>query len=192
MFKIINMRSSRGKLNNRFEGRSFDKKIDQFFEAGKQIADGISGARPGTRKKSSFREFSRRNVRNVGNWVTDKMDSFFEDDFEEWNNEDIDINEKEFKSFSRGDDVEEDFSFQGKRPLEAISLRSKDKIIDQQKKLAPSNDYSNQDWEEDSFFQTNKWKRPVHKKDESHLNQKFDNNRASVTRNFPRSRRSRL
>tara|TARA_Y100001933_G_scaffold85058_1_gene86321 strand:+ start:68 stop:436 length:369 start_codon:yes stop_codon:yes gene_type:complete len=106
------MRSSRRKLNNRSDVANFDKKIDQFFEAGKQIVDGFSGARPGTRKKSSFRDFSRRNVKNVGNWVTDKVDSFFEDDFEEWNNDDADIEEK-------------DFSFQGKRPLEAISLRSK-------------------------------------------------------------------
>ncbi len=189
---MINMRSSRRKLNNRFDGESFDKKIDQFFEAGKQIADGFSGARPGTRKKSSFREFSRRNVRNVGNWVTDKMDSFFEDDFEEGNNYDINMDEKEFKTFRRGGDAEEDFSFHVKRPLEAISLRLKDKIIDQQKKLAPSKDHSNQDWEEDSFFQTNKWKRPVQKEDESHLDQKSYNKRISVTRNLPRSRRSRL
>ena len=173
------MKSSRRKFNNKFDVGSFDKKIDQFFEAGKQIADGISGARPGTRKKSSFRDFSRRNVKNVGNWVTDKVDSFFEDDFEEWNNDDADIEEK-------------DFSFQGKRPLEAISLRSKEKIIDQQKKLGPSKDYSNQGWEEDSFFQTNKWKRPFQKKDESHLDQKSDNKKVSTTRNFPRSRRSRL
>ena len=192
MFKIINMKSSRRKFNNKFDVGSFDKKIDQFFEAGKQIADGISGARPGTRKKSSFRDFSRRNVRNVGNWVTDKMDSFFEDDFEEWNNEDIDIDEKEFKSFSRGDDVEEDFLSQGKRPLEAISLRSKDKIIDQQKKLGPSKDYTNQEWEDDSFFQTNKWKRPFHQKDESYFDKKSENKRISGTRNFPRSRRSRI
>ena len=173
------MRSSRRKLNNRSDVANFDKKIDQFFEAGKQIVDGFSGARPGTRKKSSFRDFSRRNVKNVGNWVTDKVDSFFEDDFEEWNNDDADIEEK-------------DFSFQGKRPLEAISLRSKEKIIDQQKKLGPSKDYSNQGWEEDSFFQTNKWKRPFQKKDESHLDQKSDNKKVSTTRNFPRSRRSRL
>ena len=186
------MKSSRRKLNNRSDRVNFDKKIDQFFEAGKQIADGFSGARPGTRKKSSFRELSRRNVRNVGNWVTDKIDSFFEDEFEEWNNDDIDIDAKEFKSFRRGGDVQEDFSFQGKRPLEAISLRSKDKIIDQQKKLAPSKDYSNQDWEDDSFFQTNKWKRPFHKKDESHLDQTSDSKRISAVRNFPRSRRSRI
>ena len=186
------MRSSRRKLNNRSDGVNFDQRFEQIFEAGRQIADGFSGTRPGSRKRQSFRDFSRRNVRNVGNWVTDKMDSFFEDDFEEWGNDDIDIDEKEFKSFRRSCDAEEDFSYQGKRPLEAISLRSKDKIIDQQKKLAPSKDYSNQDWEEDSFFQTNKWKRPSHKKDESLLDQKSDNKRISASRNFPRSRRSRL
>jgi len=186
------MRSSRRKLNNRFDGVNFDRKIDQFFEAGKQIADGFSGARPGTRKTSSIREFSRRNVRNVGNWVTDKMDSFFEDDFEEWDNEDIDLDEKEFKSFRRGDNADEDFSFQGKRPLEAISLRSKDATIEKQRKLPPSKDYSNEEWEKDSFFQTNKWKRSSHKKEDSRSDQKPENKRISIGRNLPRSRRRRL
>jgi len=187
------MASSRRKFNNnRFDGVNFDKKIDQFFEAGRQIADGFSGARPGRRKISSFRDFSRRNVRNVGNWVTDKMDTFFEDDFEQWSNDDNDIEAKEFKSFRRSGDAEEDFLYKGKRPLEAISLRSKDKIIDQQKKLGPSKDYSDQDWEEDTFFQTHKWKRPSYQKGESILDQKSDNKRISTARNFPRSRRSRL
>ena len=184
------MRSSRRKLNNRSDGVNFDQRFEQIFEAGRQIADGFSGTRPGTRKRQSFRDFSRRNVRNVGNWVTDKMDSFFEDDFEEWSDDDID--EKEFKSFRRSVNDEEDFACHGKRPLKSISLRLKDKIIDQQKKLAPSKDYSNQDWEEDSFFQTNKWKRPSQKKDDSSLNQKSDHKRISTSRNFPRSRRSRL
>ena len=186
------MASSRRKFNNsKLDGVNFDKKIDQFFEAGRQIADGFSGTRPGTRKRQSFRDFSRRNVRNVGNWVTDKMDSFFEDDFEEWSNDDIEIDEKEYKSYSRGPDAEEDFLFQEKRPLEAISLRLKDNIVEQQKRLAPSKDDSNQGWEEDSFFQTNKWKRPSEKRDEYQLDQKSDVNRKSLGRNFPRSRRSR-
>ena len=162
------------------------------MKQGRQIADGFSGTRPGKRKNSSFRAFSQRNVRNVSNWVTDKMDYFFEDDFEEWNNDDIDIDEKEFKSFRRSDDGEEDVMCKGKKPLEAISLRSKNKIIEQQKKLGPSKDYSNQEWEEDSFFQTNKWKRPSHKQDESYFDQKSDNKRISTARNFPRSRRNRL
>ena len=186
------MRSSRRKFNNRSDGVNFDQKFEQIFEAGRQIADGFSGTRPGTRKRQSFRDFSRRNVRNVGNWVTDKMDSFFEDDLEEWSNDDIDIDEKEFKSFSRRPDVEEDFSSHEKRPLESISLRLKDNNIEQQKRLAPSKDDFNQGWEEDSFFQTNKWKRPAENKDEYHFDQKSDVNRNSLGRNFPRSRRSRL
>ena len=187
------MRSSRRKLNNnRNDSANFDRRFEQFFEAGRQIADGFSGARPGTRKRSSFREFSRRNVRNVGNWVTDKMDSLFDDDYEESNNENFDVYENKFKSFRRISDLEEDHSFQGKRPLEAISLRSKDKNLEQQKILAPSKDYSNKEWEEDSFFQINKWKRPSHKKENFNSDQKSENKRISVTRNFPRSRRSRL
>ena len=120
------------------------------------------------------------------------MDSFFEDDFEEWSNDDNDIETKEFKSFRRSSDAEEDFVYKGKRPLEAISLRSKDKVIDQQKKLGPSKEYSDQDWEEDSFFQTNKWKRSSYKKGESLLDQKSDNKKISTARTLPRSRRSKL
>ena len=186
------MRSSRRKLNNRSDGVNFDQRFEQIFETGRQIADGFSGTRPGTRKRQSFKDFSRRNVRNVGDWVADKMDSFFEDEFEEWSNDDIDIDGKEFKSFSRGSDVEEDFSSQKKRPLESISLRLKDNIVERQKRLAPSKDDSNQDWEEDSFFQSNKWKRPTQKRDEYNLDQKADTKRVSLGRNFPRSRRSRL
>ena len=186
------MRSSRRKLNNRSDRGNFDQRFEQIFEAGRQIADGFSGTRPGTRKRQSFRDFSRRNARNVGDWVTNKMDSFFEDDFDEWSNDDTDLYDKEFKSFSRGTNTEEEFSSKDKRPLEAISLRLKDDIVEQQKRLAPSKDDSNQDWEDDSFFQTNKWKRPSEKKDEYYLDQKSDGKRISLGRNFPRSRRSRL
>tara|TARA_B100000212_G_scaffold36724_1_gene23722 strand:+ start:771 stop:1331 length:561 start_codon:yes stop_codon:yes gene_type:complete len=186
------MRSSRRKLNKRSEGVDFDKRFEQVFEAGRQIADGFSGARPGARKRSSFRDFSRRNVRKVGNWVTEQMDSLFEDDYEESTNYDFNTDENEFKSFRRSIDSEEVFSSPGRRPLEAISLRSKDNIEEQQKKLAPSNDNSNQDWEEDSFYQINKWKRSSKEKDDYPLDQKSDNKRISSVRNFPRSRRSRL
>ena len=186
------MRSSRRKLNNRSDGVNFDQRFEQIFEAGRQIADGFSGTRPGTRKRQSFKDFSRRNVRNVGNWVTDKMDSLFEDDFEEWSNDDIEIDEKEYKSYSRGHDAEEDFLFQEKRPLEAISLRLKDNIVEQQKRLAPSTDISNQEWEDDSFFQTNKWHRPSHKENDSNLNHESNKKRISASRSLPRSRRSRL
>ncbi len=187
------MTSPRRKFNNnRIDRVNFDKKFDQLFEAGRQIADGFSGTRPGTRKRSNLRDFSRRNIRNVGNWVTDKMDSLFEDDFEEWNNDNFDGEEKEFKSLRRSEEAEEDFTYKGKRPLEAISLRSKDVIIEKQRKLPPSKDYFNEEWEKDSFFQTNKWKRSSHTKEDSRSDQKSENKRISIGRNLPRSRRRRL
>ena len=186
------MRSSRRKLNNRSEGVNFDQRFEQIFEAGRQIADGFSGTRPGTRKRQSFRDFSRRKVRNVGDWVTDKMDSFLEDDYEEWSNESFEADENQFKSFRRSINYEENASSQGKRPLEAISLRSKDKIVAQQKRLAPANNSSNQEWEDDSFYQINKWQRPSLKKEDSNPDLRSDNKRISTARNFPRSRRSRL
>ena len=187
------MRSSKRKLNNnRSDGVNFDKRFEQFFEAGRQIADGFSGARPGTRKRSSFRDFSRRNVRNVSNWVTDKMDSFFEDDYEAWTNDNFDTDENEFKSFRRDIEPDKAFPSQGKRPLEAISLRLKDEVVKEQKRLTPSKDHSNQDWEEDSFFKINNWQRPSQKKEDSHYDQNSENKRISNVRKFPRSRRSRL
>ncbi len=186
------MKSSRRKLNNRSDGVNFDQRFEQIFEAGRQIADGFSGTRPGTRKRQNFRDFSRRKVRNVGDWVTDKMDSFFEDDFEEWSNDDIDIDDKEFKSFRRSPNDEEDFSSSGKRPLQAISLRLKDKIVEKQKRLSPAKDYSDQNWEDDSFFQINKWQRSSQNKEASNLDHQTNNKRISLARNLPRSRRSRL
>ena len=60
------MRSSRRQLNNSSDGVNFAQRFEQIFEAGRQIADGFSGTRPGTRKRQGFRDFSRRNVRNVG------------------------------------------------------------------------------------------------------------------------------
>jgi len=186
------MKSSRRKLNNRSDGVNFDQRFEQIFEAGRQIADGFSGARPGTRKRTSFRDFSRRNVRNVGNWVTDKMDSFFEDDYEEWTNDDFDSDENQFKSFRRSINSEEDFPYQRKRPLESISLRLKDNIGRYQKRISPAKDNSNKDWEDDSFFQTNKWKRSSPQNNDSCLEQKSDNQRISISRSFPKSRRSRL
>ena len=186
------MRPSKRKFNNRSDGVNFEKRFEQFFETGRQIADGFSGARPGSRKRASFSDLSRRNVRNVSNWVTDKMDSFFEDDYEDWSDDNVIADEKELKSFERNSYSEENFSLQGKRPLEAISLRLKDESFEEQKILGPSKDYSNQDWEENSFFQTSKWQRPVHKKEDYSSDQKSNKKRISTARNFPRSRRSRL
>ena len=186
------MGTSKRKLNSYgFDGDNLDKRVDQFFEAGRQIVDGFSGTRPGTRKKSSFSDYSRKNVRNLGNWVNDKMDSFFEEDYEGWDDE-FDEETNQFKSFSRRSIAQQDHLKTKKRPLEYISLRTKSDFIYEQKKLPCSENLSNQKWEEDSFFKINKWQRSENNSGEISLDKNYKSNDGLKIRNLPRSRRSRI
>ena len=187
------MRSSRRKFNNQFSNReNFDKKVDQFLEVGRQFVDGVSGTRPGSRRNSSISDFSRRNFKSARNWVGHQMDAFLSDDYEEWADDDFDGFSKEFKSFRRNSVEPEELLPHKKRYLEAISLRSKTSIVDEQKKLSPGESISNENWEEDSFFQINKWKRSSDKTDEITLDPQSIPPKNTKSRNFPRSRRRRI
>ena len=73
------MESSRRRNNkNNFEISNLDRKVDQFFEAGRQFVDGVSGTRPGSRRRGRSNRLSRANVKDMGKWVNDKIDSFFD------------------------------------------------------------------------------------------------------------------
>ena len=174
------MSSSRRRYSrNNFDKANIDKKMSQFIDVGRQFVDGVSGTRPGKRKNSNFTDFSRRNVKNVGKWVSDKMDSFFEDEYEEdWENE----NQYEPQS---------DYKSNYKRPLEAISLRrSENKIISQPNRLLSSEDLLNEEWPEDSDFRVNKWQRSTNNADNNigEIDQDIKTN----NRKIPRSRRRRI
>ena len=189
------MESSKSNFNkyNSDKGR-FDRKVDQIFQVGRQLVDGVSGTRPGTRKRTSLRDFSRRNVKNVGNWVNDKMDSFFEDDYEDWDKDNMNEINGEFKTFSRIDTpnkVKNKLLIPQKKPLEAISLRLSENNLNQQKRLKSSQNSEDESWEEDSFFQSNKWHRHSEKIEEFNSSKHFEERRNSKVRNLPRSRRSR-
>ena len=73
------MISSRKNNRNNSEKLNLERKVDQFIEVSRQFVDGVSGTRPGQRKSRSMKEFSKRNVNNVTQWVSKKVDSFFED-----------------------------------------------------------------------------------------------------------------
>ena len=184
--------SKRKSNNNRFERNNFDKKVDQFLEVGKQFVDGVSGTRPGTRKKSSFSELSSRNVRNVGNWVSDKIDLLFEDDYADWEDDTLGRGNQEFESSSMEREYQDDCELNKKRPLESISLRLNYSIRKDQKRLGPSEMQSEEtSWADDSFYQINKWQRSPNEIKEINSNRQSNQKRVSKTRNFPRSRRSR-
>ena len=186
------MASSKRKANNRFDENTFDKRVDQFLEVGKQFVDGVSGTRPGTRKKSSFRELSSKNVRNFGNWVSDKIDFFVEDENEDWSDYSFVEADQGFESSSMGRNYENDCVLNRKRPLESISLRLKNRIRPDQKRLGPSEmQLEETSWADDSFYQINKWQRLPNENNSMNSDRQYTQKRGSKIRNLPRSRRNR-
>lgn len=95
----------------------FDQRLDRWVEAGRQLVDGVAGARPGSRSGSRAgqrRSASRLNPGELGRWVEDKLEWLLDDE--------------------GGDDWREPWQQQRspaapsrggrRRPLEAISRRA--------------------------------------------------------------------
>ena len=183
----------RSNRRGKFDSSNIDQRMNQFIDAGRQFVDGVSGTRPGKRRNSNFQEFSRRNAKNVGKWVSDKVDSLFEDEYEsDWDDDNIVGGKDNFKTFSRHQFSEVRQSPR-KRPLQSISLReSVDVDQDQEpKKLLRGSDFSDDDWPEDSDFHVNRWQRPPDKRQYSRVENSFESQEGAKNRNLPRSRRRR-
>jgi hypothetical protein len=76
-------------LRNSFDKNIVDKQVDKIFETGRQFVDGVSGARPGKRRNSDFQGITSKSVKKVGRWVSEKVDLFFDEDNDDWNDERI-------------------------------------------------------------------------------------------------------
>ena len=175
-----------------FYKENLDKKVDQFIEVGRQFVDGVSGARPGSRKSTNLKDFSRKNIRNVGKWVNAQMENFLDDDYEDdWDDEERTSKNDVFQSHIYEDrNLQAYTPFTPKRPLEAISLREPKNRLKEQKRLSYADDSSSQDWPIDSDFQVRKWQRSRQKTDELTRNNCDSNNKQG--RILPRSRRRRI
>ena len=184
------MDSSRRRNNkNNFEIGNLDRKVDQFLEAGRQFVDGVSGTRPGSRRRGRFNRFSRSNVNDLGRWVSDKVDSFFEEEeFDDWISDTESSNQ--FKSFSRGIDsgsIKE--NFMNKRPLTARSLRESNKPASNNAERLL---YPVDDWPEEGDFKVNKWQRSSNESQEINHEKNIEMTRTPKTKSFPKSRRRRI
>ena len=180
-------------LRNNFDRNKLDKQVDKIFETGRQFVDGVSGTRPGKRKDSDFQGISRKNIKNVGRWVTDKMDLFFEEEEDDWYDEEINFEEtREIKSFTRESrSFEDDKSF-SKRPLEALSLRQPKKIhINEQKKLPYGKSNSFDEWPDDSDLKVERWQRSPEQSNEIFPEDENQRSGLSNGRSLPKSRRRR-
>ena len=159
-----------------------ERRMDQWIETGRQFVDGVAGNRPGQRRRSGQPIGS--SLDNVGRWVGDKIDWFFEEE-DDW----VEPWEQEKRSQTQ--------PFAQKRPLQAISLRGR-------KSLSPSpsspsktfdEDYSDsrESWPDDESFRVNRWERQEIKRNEisnNTLREESDLERASQ-RPLPRSSRRR-
>lgn len=136
--------------------------FDQWMVAGRQLVNGVSGARPGSRAQArgaGGRAGARPGLDGLGRWVGERFDWFLEgdDDWPEPWQERSSPQEREVQAPlpRRGsDDLPAAEPFRGssrRRPLEAISRRSAP--------LLPPAPDSN-DWPEDDNFRLPRWQRP--------------------------------
>ena len=184
------MISSRKNNRNNLEKINLEKKVDQFIEVGRQFVDGVSGTRPGKRRISSIKEVSRRNVNNVSKWVSEKVDSFFDEEEDDWYYQfEEDEPEDNIKNFSRYENVSQNLNNVKKRPLTAISLRQSDlNSIKKTKQIKSSDD----NWPEASDLQINRWSRTSLETEPTNLKSNYDPQINKKGRNLPKSSRRRI
>ena len=180
-------------FRNNFDRTILDKQVGKIFETGRQFVDGVSGSRPGKKRNTDFQGISRRNVKNVGRWVSDKMDMFFEEE-DDWSDQE-NSNEaiQDIKSFSRESKFIDEEKPSSKRPLEALSLRQPKSLqIDEQKKLPYGTSNSFDEWPDDSDLKVDRWQRSYERSDEINVNQDNPKSVSNSGRSIPRSRRRRI
>ena len=176
-------------LRNSFDRNIVDKQVDKIFETGRQFVDGVSGARPGKRRNSDFQGITSKSVKKVGRWVSEKVDLFFDEENDDWNDENFYDDQSDIKTFSRESNSYESTTKYSKRPLEAISLRQPKNIdTTEQKKLPYGKD---EDWPDEMDFKVERWQRASEKENNTSRDQS-NQQVQSKSRNLPRSRRRRV
>ena len=179
-------------LRNSFDRNIVDKQVDKIFETGRQFVDGVSGARPGKRRNSDFQGITSKSVKKVGRWVSEKVDLFFDEENDDWNDENFYDDNSDIKTFSRESNSYESAKQHSKRPLEAISLRQpKNLQTTEQKKLPYVKESKDEDWPDEMDFKVERWQRASEKE----INTSRDQSNQQVqskSRNLPRSRRRRV
>jgi len=157
-----------------------ERRMDQWLETGRQFVDGVAGNRPGQRRQINQR-FNRSSLDNVGRWVGDKVDWFFED-------------EDDFRERPELETHYEDLSRVQKKPLQAISLRVPKAIApSSQPSQGPDTSEGDNGWPDDSSFRVERWKRSEVEEQRPSNDVLLPNRqRLSLNRPLPKSSRKRI
>ena len=152
-----------------------ERQMDKWVETGRQFVDGVSGNRPGQRRKDN----KRSRLTNMGSWVEDKIDWFFEEEEEEWSN----------TNRSSQIHIEDRLAIK-RRPLTAISLRVPKAL---QASSDPTQNIS--EWPDASSFKVDRWERESDAGKQINKSSSFDalsKDKIINNRPLPRSSRKRI
>lgn len=158
-----------------------DARFDQWIETGRQLVDGVSGARPGRRGGGRSQVGSRLDA--VGRWVGDRVDWLLDED-DDWSER---VTAPEPSGLARPRPS-------GKRPLEAMSRRQPLLMPPSGPSPQPRGESVQEDWPDDEDFRVERWRRsesPSSPASEPSSSSAAPEPRASVRRSLPRSSRRR-
>ena len=174
-------------LRNSFDRNIVDKQVDKFFETGRQFVDGVSGARPGKRRNSDLQGITSKSVKKVGRWVSEKVDLFFDEDNDDWNDDNFYDDNSDIKTFTKESNSYQSTKIHSKRPLEAISLRQPKNLRTTTQKKLPYGKEIEEEWPDEMDFTVQRWQRDSEKEINSSRDQLIQRGQ-SKSRNLPRSR----
>ena len=152
-----------------------DRRLDQWLETGRQLVDGVSGARPGRRSGAGARtgRSASASLDAVGRWMGDKIDWLLdeEDDWREpWDGEAARPSARSRGAFQPqpgSSPMPAPYErwtpppVRGKRPLQAISRRQPPLIAPASQPPAPQSAAEGGDdgWPDDDSFRLDRWSR---------------------------------
>ena len=113
-----------------------DRRLDQWLETGRQLVDGVAGRSPGQRRPGL-------DLDSGGGWVGAKVEWLLEED-DDWREPWQESAEPKAR---------------GKRPLHAISRRSRQRSMPAAAAPSVAESSGSDDWPEDDLFQVQRWQR---------------------------------
>ena len=192
----------------RWDDESLEQRFDRWVETGRQLVDGVAGARPGSRgatRGQGRRPASRLNPGELGRWVEGKLDWLLDDDGDDdwrepWQSPSSNDRQPSPQSSPQFSSQSSPQASGRRRPLEAISRRGRVAGRASEPRAPvpepPQGPPMSGDWPDDAAFSVSRWQRqPGRAPDvqERQQDSEFDSGPpTSGGRPLPRSTRSRL
>ncbi|QNI60189.1 viral RNA helicase/ superfamily I [Synechococcus sp. BIOS-U3-1] len=142
-----------------------DRRLDRWLDTGRQLVDGVSGARPGRRSFDRLDGASRLDA--MGRWVGDRIDWLLdeEDDWRELSERPQSLQSARQGRADVPSSVERSTPARRKRPLQALSRRQPmlpPPVASTASMRSSSQPSDSEDvWPEDDSFRVERWKRSV-------------------------------